>query len=106
MSELIDRIRPIARLRAVLSEMEQDLGLEALTPGERDLLYAFVSESAAPGELVMTSSIRNNPILRDMSDPTVYRHISSLIDKGLLGLAPGRQRGAYVVRKCTLKEPE
>ena len=99
MSELIDRIRPIAKLRALLSEMEVDVGVEKLTAGERDLLYAFVSESTAPGDLVATSSVRRNPIIRDMSDPTMYRYISNLIEKGVLALATGRQRGVYVVRK-------
>jgi hypothetical protein len=102
----MDRFRSIAKLRKLIAEMEVELGLEDLSPVERDLLYAFICESPGAGSVVTTNDIRKNPIVRDMSDPTLYRYIASLVEKGVLALAPGRSRGAYLVSNCRLDDPE
>ena len=99
---MVVTLRPIARLRMLLAEIEGELGLGNLSTNERDVLYAAVSEISCPDGSVSTSDIRGNSILRDMSDPTMYRTILSLIEKGVLSLAPGRRRGAYVIRNLDL----
>lgn len=95
---MVEELRPIAKLRMLLAEMEGKLGLDDLSPNERDVLYAFVSESSGVDGSVSTNDIRESSILRDISHPTMYRNILSLIEKGVLSLAPGRRRGAYVIR--------
>jgi hypothetical protein len=100
---MAENLRLLSKLRELLVEMEIELGLVNLSPGERDLLYAFVSESTGAGSVVTTNEVRRNRILMDMSDPTIYRHIVTLIEKGILALAPGRRRGAYVV-DCDLSK--
>lgn len=95
---MVKLLKPIAKLRMLLVQMEVDLGIDNLSHGERDLLYAFVAESSGEGSVVTTNEVRRNPIIKDMSDPTLYRYILSLLEKDVLSLAPGRRRGAYVVR--------
>ena len=102
MNIIIEKIRPIAKLRMLLAEMEGELGLHNLSPSERDVLYAFISETSGIDGSVSTSDIRESLILRDMSDPTMYRNILSLMERGVLSLAPGRRRGAYVIGELDL----
>jgi len=94
---MVDRLKPVSKLRMLLAEIESELGLSTLSSSERDLLYALVSESADAGSVVTTNALRANPIVGYMSDPTMYRYIIKLIEKGIITLAPGRQRGAYMV---------
>jgi hypothetical protein len=94
---MVDSLKPVSKLRMLLAEIESELGLTALSSSERDLLYALVSESADTGSVVTTNALRANPIVEYMSDPTMYRYIIKLIEKGVIMLAPGRQRGAYMV---------
>lgn len=94
---MVDRLKPVSKLRKLLAEIEVELGLSVLSASERDLLYALVLESTNAGSVVTTNALRDNPIVRDMSDPTMYRYIIKLIEKGIVTLAPGRQRGAYMI---------
>lgn len=88
----------------LIIKMEIEQGLTGLTLIERDTLHAFVCESSGYGAVITTSEFRNNPIIWDMSDPTLYRYIARLVDKGVLSLAPGRSRGAYVVSSCRIDD--
>ena len=100
---MLEGLKPLSKLRELLVEMEIELGLDKLAPGERDVFYAFLAESDGAGSVVTTTEVRNSRILMDMSDPTMYRHIVTLIEKGVLALAPGRRRGAYIV-DCDLSK--
>ena len=93
----MDRLRPIAKVRALLAELEADLLQLDLSNNDRDLLYACIVESTNADQVFTTGDIRNNLILREMSDPTMYRSLVSLVEKGMLCLAPGRSRGAYMI---------
>jgi len=104
MSVMVESLRPIAKLRVLLAEVEDEFGLDNLSLNERDVLYAFLSEGAGSNDSVGTNEVRDNSILRDMSDPTLYRNILSLMERGILSLAPGRRRGAYVIRDLDLSE--
>jgi hypothetical protein len=93
----MDAVGKIAQLKALLLEMEADIGLTSLSSNERDVLYAAVLAAAAEGAVVHTRDMRDHPLTKAMSVPTFHRVLRALLDKGYLDHAPNTLAGAYLV---------
>ncbi|GAA6191478.1 hypothetical protein DS909_19330 [Phaeobacter gallaeciensis] len=77
----------IAQLRDLLNTMELDLGLDKLSPNERDVLLAFYANAwndAEDRSVCTTDVVRDHPTLRRISQPTFHRTLKKLVDKGLV----------------------
>jgi hypothetical protein len=90
--------RQISRLRAVLEEMEMEIGLRDLSRNERDIYLAFC-ETAHSGptgdDHCSTETVRLTPIVRDISQPTFHRTLKQLIKRGLIERCEGAPTGQY-----------
>ena len=90
------RITTVARLRELLATMERDLGLEALSANELNVLYVVrLLCDESENSHAEASDIRQHTITRDMSQPTLNRTIRSLIEKGYLEKAPNYKAKRY-----------
>lgn len=94
----VQSLNGVAQLRELLQELERDLGLEALTRNERDLLYAAERLARTLGEMIRTEDLRSHPLIAAMAQPTFHRTLRSLVTKGYLSPAPHRKTGVYVLK--------
>jgi predicted transcriptional regulator of viral defense system len=86
----------LAQVRALLADMEGELGLSELSAVERDVLYAF-TEAAERRQTVATRDVMSHPLVTPISRPTIFRAIDRLKERGLLKHVEGRERGLYVL---------
>ena len=84
----------LASLRSLLHEMEQETGLSALSPSQRDLIYAAESVASADGVAAL-SDLQCHPLLKNMTRPTFFRHLSTLVDQQLLVHIGSERSGLY-----------
>ncbi|MDC0739216.1 hypothetical protein N6L24_13090 [Cognatishimia sp. SS12] len=92
----MQEISKLAELRKLLLGMERALGLEDLSAVERDIYYAASELSTeAPG--VRTTGLLSHALLEDVSRPTFFRALKSLVGKGYLSQSNASRRGVYVV---------
>ncbi len=90
------KLDALAQLREVLIGMEADLGLQTLSQRELDILYAVRRLTAeSESDSVRTESLRQHPLVRQISQPTYNRAIKSLVEKGYLRNAPAKKVGSY-----------
>lgn len=90
----------LAELRKLLLGMERALGLEDLSAVERDIYYAASDLSKqTPG--VRTTGLLGHALLQDVSRPTFFRALKSLVNKGYLSQSTPSRRGVYVVNSPT-----
>lgn len=84
----------LAALRHLLHEMEQELGLDNLSPVQRDVLYAahLLSEGA---ETFTTAQLRRHEMVQDISKPTFFRVLKALQDEGYIVQGPEAVQGTY-----------
>ena len=87
----------LAQVRALLADMEDELGLSELSAVERDVLYAF-TEAAELQSSVATRDVMSHPLVTPISRPTVFRAIDRLKSHGLLQHVEGRERGLYTLK--------
>ena len=83
------KLNGIASLRALLSDMETDLGLHELTGPQRDILYAASLLSSGSGG-VTTQALHKHSLVRGMTRSTFFRSLKSLSDSGYLVAKAGR----------------
>lgn len=88
----------IATIRAMLNDLERSAGLTDLSPVERDVLYAASSIKPSDDSLLRSDDLWAHDLVRDVPEATFRRALRSLVERGLLKLAPGRQRGAYILQ--------
>lgn len=86
----------LASLRAMLHEMEQETGLDALSAGQRDVMYAAQAVSSDDG-IATISDIQAHPLLKSMTRPTFFRHLATLGDQGLLERMGSGRSGRYKI---------
>lgn len=89
------KLNGIASLRALLADMEADLGLHELTEPQRDILYA-ASLLASEDEGVTTNALHQHRLVRGMTRSTFFRSLKALSDSGYLVSKAGRT-GCYEV---------
>lgn len=73
----------LAELRKLMLSMERSLGLQDLTPVERDIYYA-ANELSENGNGVRTVGLIEHTLLQTVSRPTFFRALKSLVNKGYL----------------------
>ncbi|TMV03699.1 hypothetical protein FGK63_18695 [Ruegeria sediminis] len=90
-------ISKLAELRKLMQSMEQTLGLEELTPVERDIYYA-AGELSETGNEVRTYGLIEHTLVKSVSRPTFFRALKSLVEKGYLSQCDSANRGKYIVK--------
>lgn len=92
----MQEISKITELRKLLYSMEQSLGLEDLSTVERDIYYA-ASDLATGHRGVRTTGLISHDLLKNVSRPTFFRALKSLVQKGYLSQSANNRRGIYFV---------
>ena len=91
-------ISKLAELRKLLLGMERAMGLQELSSAERDVFYA-ASDIAEFEEKIQTTGLMNHTLVTDISRPTFFRALKSLVEKGYLSHFSNRTRGLYVLNR-------
>ncbi|MDU8913754.1 hypothetical protein [Aestuariicoccus sp. MJ-SS9] len=94
----MNKISALFELRCMLRKMEEDVGLEALTPAEMDVFLAAHDVTGNLGEAVTSDQIRQHYLASDIAQATYHRALRSLVGLGLLEKAAGYKSRHYVVR--------
>ena len=88
----------LARLRELLFEMEQDLGLTELPQNERDVFYAMMALAEDGYEDLRTEHVKQHPLVCGMPPATFHRALKTLLERDFIARAPHRKVGAFVLR--------
>lgn len=88
----------MTELRKLLMDMERSLGLQELSPSERDIFYA-ATDLSDRGANIRTTGLMEHALVTDISRPTFFRALKSLVDKGYLAHSNGKLRGHYTVNR-------
>lgn len=86
----------LAALRAMLHEMEQETGLDTLSAGQRDVMYAAQAVSSDDGQASL-QDIQSHPLLKGMTRPTFFRHLATLGEQKLLVRVGSERSGRYQI---------
>jgi len=89
-------ISKLAELRKLMFAMEQSLGLQDLSSAERDIYYA-ASDLAHQSGTVQTTGLLEHALVTNISRPTFFRALKSLVRKGYLSNCEDCKRGRYSV---------
>lgn len=92
----VKEISKLAELRKLTQSMEQSLGLQDLSPVERDIYYA-AGELQETGAQIRTNGLIDHDLLMTVSRPTFFRALKSLVEKGYLSQLQTSNRGRYVL---------
>lgn len=82
----------------MLREMEHDVGLQDLTPMEKDVFLAAHAATGKAGTAVTSDQIRGHELAANLAQATYHRALKSLLAMGLLEKAQGYKTRHYVVR--------
>lgn len=93
---VMSEISRLTELRKLLLGMEKSLGLQDLSPVERDIYYA-ASDLSDQAEGCRTVGLIEHALLADISRPTFFRALKSLVQKGYLSPSESSARGKYIV---------
>lgn len=93
----MSKISKLTELRKLMLEMERSMGLQDLSSIERDIYYAATDLAEVPGG-VKTNSLIRHTLVANVSRPTFFRALKSLVCKGYLGQSQESGRGQYVVK--------
>ena len=83
-------------IKLILEEMEQDLGLEALSEVEKNVYLAAQALKSNIGR-VETKQIQAHPFTQNMSRPTFFRALKSIEAKGFVSRADSKKVGVFQV---------
>jgi hypothetical protein len=89
-------ISKLAELRKLLLGMERAMGLEELSSVERDIYYA-ATELSGHNHGVRTTGLLSHSLMANVSRPTFFRALKSLVNKGYLSQSSTSRRGVYMV---------
>ena len=89
-------ISRLARLRNLLSGMEDDMGLNSLGAVQKNIVYAatLISQKHEPVE---TAELRTHKLLDDTSRSTFFRALRDVVDKGYIKHNDGAKRSSYTL---------
>ncbi len=84
----------LAALRHLLHEMEQELGLDVLSPVQRDVLYAahLLSENS---DTFTTAQLRRHAMVLNVPKPTFFRVLKALLENGHIIQGTDATHGVY-----------
>lgn len=88
----------MAELRKLMRSMEAAMGLQELTSAERDIYYA-AGELSEQDARITTERLMSHSLVSDISRPTFFRALKSLVSRGLLVHDADHVRGHYAVAK-------
>ena len=91
-------ISKLTELRKLMLDMERSIGLQDLSSAERDIYYAATELSEAHGN-VNTTYLLKHMLVANVSRPTFFRALKSLVGKGYLTPSDRSGRGQYTVKK-------
>ncbi len=94
----MNRISALFELRCMLRKMEEDVGLDELTPAEMDVFLAAHAVTGKLGEAITSDQIRRHDLASGLAQATYHRALRSLVGLGLLEKAKGYKSRHYVVR--------
>ncbi len=97
-----DSIFHLAKLYELITSMEQDLGLDTLSEDERAMIYAITSVTDAKKSAFLSSDIKKHLLCGRMSNPTFYRNLKRLLERGIIKNADGKKTGLYEVADNSL----
>ncbi len=92
----MQEISKLAELRKLMLGMERTLGLQDLSSVERDIYYA-AHQMAADANQVQTTGLLEHTLISQVSRPTFFRALKSLVRKGYLSPCQDAGRGRYTV---------
>ena len=92
----MNEISKLTELRKLMQSMERTLGLEELSPVERDIYYAAEELSKTNVE-VRTFGLIEHTLVQSVSRPTFFRALKSLVAKGYLSQSGSANRARYIV---------
>lgn len=73
----------VAALRALLAEMERDVGVYELSQHQKDILYAAQLLNESKGD-ISTKNLQEHSLTKDLSRATFFRNLSTLVELGYL----------------------
>ena len=88
----------LARLRDLLWQMEVEVGLERLSPPQRDVYYAACLVADAD-KVLHSEQVRHHPMVEAMARPTFYRALKDLVQEGYLVAASESKNGRYKIAR-------
>jgi len=81
----------------MLFQMERDIGLDRLSPIERDVFLAAHALTKEPGAAVQSNQIRAHRLVEGIPQATFHRTLKALLEMGFLERAGGTKAKHYVV---------
>jgi hypothetical protein len=97
----MSEISKLTELRKLLLDMEHSMGLQNLSSVERDIYYAASDHATSTGTgtgAVKTTTLQAHRLLAQVSRPTFFRGLKSLLGKGYLEPCKESTRGYYIVK--------
>ena len=91
-----DLFARLISIKLILEEMEQDLGLEALSEVEKNVYLAAQALKSNIGR-VETKQIQAHSFTQNMSRPTFFRALKSIEAKGFISRADSKKVGVFEV---------
>ncbi len=91
-------ISKLTELRKLMLGMERSLGLQDLSPTERDI-YCAADDLERQAGRVQTTGLLQHALVANISRPTFFRALRSLVQKGYLSTGQGTGRGRYIVNR-------
>ncbi|MDC0343708.1 helix-turn-helix domain-containing protein [bacterium] len=88
------KLQPLAQLSMLLSDMEQELGLEELSHFEKQVLLAVV-DCASEADSAQLADIQKHKLTQEISRPSLFRALKQLEETGQIERLGGK-RGRYV----------
>jgi hypothetical protein len=93
----MSEISKLTQLRKMMLEMECSMGLQDLSVVERDIYYAATDLSDALSD-IKTTNLLDHKLIVNVSRPTFFRALKSLVCKGYLIQSQVSGRGRYIVK--------
>lgn len=92
-----DAMRNLARLAEQISSLERQLGLGGYSEDERRILYAMSALAEGADAAVRSSAVKEHALCQRISNPTFYRALKSLIDRGAVARSSAARMGSYQI---------
>lgn len=95
----MSEISKLTELRKLMLEMERAMGLQELSAVERDVYYA-VADLSGPAAGAKTTSLLDHALVSEVSRPTFFRALKSLVGKGYIAQCNTSSRGRYRIKQA------
>ncbi len=93
----MNTMQKLYQLRRLMQSIESDLGIEKFSECEKNIIAVISDQNDE--KLFTTSDICTDALLRNHSRPTIFRSITSLIERGLIERVGQSKSGVYRILK-------